>query len=416
MNNRILRRFVASVLLVSIVMSAEAGWRYEVIDYFPNPPGTTRTTVTFYYWQSGYESMFTIYKPVSGMRFYMTVFNATYPEYKYYMLWNTAVPANYPITDPTQPFDPTMPRVGGQDMTEPALSAGGSVNFNIFMGDHFRWRYGKNCEVAFLVMAQPGHFVGPRPNVNITVYNAKTRVVNVQYPRSGFTLGSTTNGIFPTGRGGIVTVACGNNNALSQNNIYGPVEGIGGILISGGYLSGAGAGVTTRGRSGIPQITLRARRVRKFSLFQGGSAHGSVLTAGRIVNLFVANGLGTPAGSGQVPTGLTAPQYASGWFDGVGVGLPSPYDLGKVMIIRGGSGGTVAAGSDPTSAVGPVFAAAIKKIYIGNKLGVNTSLTNCTFISASRPRVFGPGVLPAAGGNNKVVTANGTFTIGVDIP
>ncbi len=288
---------ILSIFIITIILASQsfAGWQKQNIA-IRDDAGTVVDTVNFWVDQSGQQSSFTIYKPGSGLRIYITFFGVTWPEFKRYMklndsnleAWNTASGYDFPG------LAKLMGMYGGIDMTDGQFE-GGDISIEIGASDYFYNQYGKQMEVAISIFGNPGQRGSVR-DIDITVDNANIRRVEVTFPKPATTVTAPSGGLVTAvGADGEVTVKCNNDSANSSHG-----GNIGGIIVNGGFIGDVEA------PGGCDLLIARSRNLRmgKAQLKKlgvtgdalpnafAGFYKGDIEVRGRIVNLFSGNGLG----------------------------------------------------------------------------------------------------------------------------
>ena len=377
---------ILSIFLITLIVASQtfAGWQREVID-IRNDAGTISDTVSFWVNQSGQQSSFTIYKPGSGLRTYITFFGTTWPEFKRYMKlndsdlepWDTASGYEFPN------LAKIMGMYGGIDMTDGQFD-GGDISIEIGLSDYFYNQYGKQVEVAISIFGNPGQRGSVR-DIEIIVNNANIRRVEITFPKPATTVAAPVGGLVTAvGYDGEVTVECNEDN----NSTHG--GNIGGIIVNGGFIGDVEAPggcdvLIARSR----KLTMGKAQLKKLGVTGdalpnafAGYYTGDVEVRGRIVNLFSGNGLGSSA---TIACGYDGDAYYG-------------RNLKKIILPKGAIGAEIAAGSKPgDDQTKADFCGSIGKVVVGTKkrgqvkYDGDAPLSGCTFTTRSLIRVKGPG-------------------------
>jgi len=320
----------------------------------------------------------------------MTFFGATWPEFKRYMkldkskleTWNTASTYDFPG------LAEIMGMYGGIEMLDGNFE-GGSIDINMGISDYFYNQYGKQVEVAITIIGNPRQRGSVR-DIDITVFNANIRKVEVTFPKPATTVPAPAGGLVtavPAGVDGTVTVKC-NSGADAVNSTHG--GNIGGVIVNGGCIGDVEAPggcdvLIARSR----KLTMGKAKLKKLGVTGdalpnafAGYYTGDVEVRGRIVNLFSGNGLGNGS---TIACGYDGNAYYG-------------RNLKKIILPKGAIGSKIAAGSKPgADQANADFCGSIGKVVVGTKkrgqvnYNGDAPLTNCTFISRSLIRVKGPG-------------------------
>ena len=375
-----------SIFIISLILVSQsfAGWHKEVIT--PNN-GPVKNTVNFWVNQSGQQSSFTIYKPGSGLRVYITFFGATWPEFKRYMrldeskleAWNES--STYVFPD----IEKILGWYGGINM-EDGQFEGGKITLEMGLSDYFYNQYGKQVEVAIEIIGNPNQRGSVR-DIDITVNNANIRKVEVTFPKPATTVPAPDGGLVTAvNANGKVTVKCNDDR---DNSTHG--GNIGGVIVNGGFIGNVNAPggcdlLIARSR----KLTMGKGQLKKLGVTGdalpnafAGYYNGTINVRGRIVNLFSGNGLGNKA---QIACGYDEKAAYYG------------RNLKKIVLPKGAIGAKIAAGSAPGATQADAeFCGSIGKVVVGTKkrgqvnYNGDAPLTNCTFITRSLIRVKGPG-------------------------